>query len=75
MPKGHTAQGTKKEMIDTENTTSVGVTDRDPRGVKEEDDIPTVIVKATAHRAVEVEAVRHILEGLQIALSYSRASQ
>ena len=56
-------------------TTSVGITDLDPHVMKEEDDIPIVIGKATAHRMIEVEAVRHTLEGPQIVLSYSRASQ
>jgi hypothetical protein len=57
-----------------ETPTSVGIADRGPLDVKDEDDMPTVIAKATARHAIEVEVVRRTLEGPQIALSYSRAS-
>jgi hypothetical protein len=61
-------------MSGMESTTSVGITVQDPQDEKEEDDIPTVIEKATALRAIEVEAAHHTLEVPRIALLFSRAS-
>ncbi len=52
-----------------------GLLARDLRGERAEDDIPIEIVKDTNLPVrVEVVVARHILEGLQIGMSYSRGS-
>jgi hypothetical protein len=62
-------------MTDMQTTTNVDRTAQGPREGKEEDDITIVIEKTTALLAIEVGAVRLILEARRIALLYWRASQ
>ena len=54
---------------------SASMTVPDLHAGKEEDDMPTVIEKATALRVIEVEAAHHTLEAPRTALLYLRASQ